>query len=227
MKPKDTAIRKRTQISKTNRIMLLWVAGASVVVGVGLVATIYLVQRLVFNEKVLAEKSNTISILEKNNKIVPDLETQIRVLDTNANLAKVKANPSDQNIQVILDALPSEANSPALGASLQYKLLAGIDGLSIESLQVNPVVGVESDISDGVVEAEGSGENEITFQFAVTGNQSALKQVLTNLERSIRAIEITSLRIENQGTKQLMTVQGKAFYEPARTVKLYNKVVHS
>jgi len=229
MGPKDTALRKRTQISKANKVMFIWVAAASALVSFALITSFFLGQKLIFNEKVLAEKSKTVATLNQNNKVVSDLETQVRVLDTNTDLASVKANESDQTIQVILDALPSDANSLALGASLQNKLLAGIQGLTIETLQVDPVQGVESLSDTGdVQDASATGastDNIVTFSFSVSGNQDQLKQVLTNLERSIRTITITRLQIENEGTTQVMTVQAKAFYEPVKNVTLYNKVV--
>src|SRR5690606_19885847 len=129
--------------------------------------------------------------------------------DTNEALSSVKANPDDQAIQVVLDALPSNANSFALGASLQRKLLAGISGLTIESIQVTPVAGVES-LSNDAVSTDASGTvvagGQITFQLVVSGNETALKTVLTNLERSIRAIDVISMRVESQGTKQLLSI---------------------
>jgi hypothetical protein len=229
MKPNDTALRKRTQISKANRTMFLWIAGASALVGFAVVASIFIGQKLVFNEKVLLAKNKTVSTLNANNKVVADLKTNVRVLDTNADLAKVKASPSDQTIQVILDALPSDANSLALGSSLQSRLLSGIPGLTLVSLQVDPVQGIESLTDSGVVSGSSAvtagTSNQITFQFSVTGNQVSLLQALTNLERSIRTIDITRLQIDNQGSSQVMTVQGRAFYEPATTITLYDKVV--
>lgn len=229
MKPNDTALRKRTQISKANRTMFIWIAASSALVGFAIVISIFLGQKLVFNEKVLIAKNKTVSVLNANNKIVDDLKTNVRVLDTNTDLAKVKANPSDQTIQVILDALPSDANSPALGASLQSKLLAGIPGLTLISLQVDPVQGIES-LSTNATTVSGdtstvTTDNEITFRFSVSGNQDSLLQALTNLERSIRTIDVTNLQIQNQGSSQVMTVQGRAFYEPAKTITLYDKVV--
>ena len=227
MKPNDTALRKRTQIIQANRIMFIWIAAASALVSFALVASLFLAQKLLFNEKVLSEKNKTVSTLTVNNKIISDLQTQVRVLDTNADLATSKAKDSDQTVQVILDALPSDANSLALGASLQNKLLAGVPGLTIQSLQVDPVVGVES-LTAGSIQPSGSklvSDTQITFRFSVTGNQDALKNALTNLERSIRTIDITNLQIENQGTNQVMTVQGRAFYEPTKNVTLYDKVV--
>jgi hypothetical protein len=228
MKPNDTALRKRTQISHANRTMFVWIAAASALVSFAIVASIFLSQKLFFNEKVLSEKNNTIQVLSANNAAIPELEANIRALDANADLAKAKVNTEDQAIRVILDALPSDANSLALGASLQNKLLAGIPGLSVESLQVEPVQGVESLSQGGLQDAgitSSDSQNQISFSFSVSGNQEALRQALTNLERSIRTIDIVSLRVENQGVTQIMTVVGRAFYEPAKNVTLYEKVV--
>lgn len=229
MQPKGTAIRKRTQIASANRIMFLWVAGVSVIFGISLVTAIFLMQMLFFNERVLTAKGQTISTLDTDNSNVKGLQDQVNVLNTNQALITSKAKPDDQAVQVILDALPSDANSLALGASLQNKLLFGISGLTLDTLQVDPVVGIESLSGDNlVVNAANTlpnSQNVITFRFTANGNETALKQALVNLERSIRTIDITSLKIENQGTTRMMTIQGRAFYEPARDVKLKDEVI--
>lgn len=223
----DVAIRKRSQIAKTSRVMFLWIAVASALVGAAVVVSIFMVQKLIYNERVLGTLQTTVSTLDKNNKAVPTLEDNIRVLDTNSALASVKASPTDQTIQVILDALPSEANSLALGASLQNKLLSGIDGLTIDSLQVDPVSGVETyNGSDTTVDAASTtaGSNAITFQFTVKGSEQNMRQVLTNLERSIRTIQVTSMRAEIKGDSIVLSVQGAAFYEPTKTIQIQEKV---
>lgn len=223
----DTAaLRKRAQISKANRTMFIWIAASSAVIGVAVVMIIFLAQNLFYNERLLAEKNTTIKTLDANNAAVPGLKSEVRVLDTNEALASAKRSASDQTVGVILDALPSDANSLALGASLQSKLLAGIAGLVVESLQVDPVVGLES-LTDGAVVNAGASASDyqITFQFSVSGSPEALKKVLQNLERSIRLIDIRTLRIETSGNGQLMTINARAFYEPARVLELTDKVV--
>ena len=229
MQPKDAALRKRTQIARANRVMFLWVAGVSILFGFALVGSIFLTQMLLFNERVLQEKDRTVAILKSNNSNVQELESQIRVLDTNQALIDSKASSDDRAIQVILDALPSDANSLALGASIQNKLLANITGLTLNSLQVDPVVGIESLTSDASVQnvssALPSSQNEIAFRFSVSGNETALKQVLLNLELSIRTIDVISLKIEGQGSTSVLSVQARAFYEPARIVQLKDKTV--
>jgi len=228
MQSKVVALRKRTQIAKSNKVMFLWVAGVSALLGFAVVVSIFLVQMFLFNERVIQEKDKTIAILNSNNNNVQELESQVRALDANQALIDSKARDEDQAIQVILDALPSEANSLALGASLQNKLLSDIPGLTLNKLQVNPVVGVESLTSNSVVDNSSSSslsQGEITFNFTISGDENALQQALHNLEISIRTIDIISLKIENQGSTRSLSVQARAFYEPARVVQLKDKTV--
>jgi hypothetical protein len=231
MAAQETAIRKRQQIANANRMMFLWVAAASVIVGIAAVGSLFLVQKLFFNEKVLAEKAKTASVLSQNNKVVDELKNQVRVLNTNQALKDSMVPGEDQPIQVVLDALPDKANSSALGASLQEKFLND-PALKLESLNVDPVAGVESQTDENVQDASATGtttgENQITFRFAVStdvGNANALKDLLQKLERSIRTVDITGLTIETQGTRLVLTVNGHAFYEPAKSVELKDKTV--
>jgi hypothetical protein len=228
MATKEVALRKRQQIAKANRTMFLWVAGVSVIVGFAAVGSIFLMQKLAFNQKVINEKNNTVSVLTKNNAAVAELEENIRLLDTNEGLNSVKANPEDKALQVILEALPADANSLALGSSLQQKLIAGIDGLTLESLNVIPVAGVEVSDESAVQDASATtdeAQNQITFNLAVSGDANALKALLERFERSIRAIDITNLVLEQANGKLTMTIDGRAYYEPARTIELKDKVV--
>jgi hypothetical protein len=220
---RSIAIRKRTQIAKENRKMFLWVAGASVIFGVALVIAIFLVQVISFNQKVINEKSKTNETLIHNNNVVDELQQKVMALDANQALIDSKANLTDDTLQVVLDALPSEPNSLALGASLQNKLLAGISGLTLNSLQVTPIQGVES-LSNTVSDVS-STANEINFTFSISGNETALKSALINLERSIRTIDLVSVKIENQGQMRVLTAIGRAYYEPALTVGLKDKVI--
>jgi head-tail adaptor len=230
MAAQDVAIRKRQQIANANRMMFMWVAVISAVVGIAIVVSLFLLQKAWFNEKVLAEKSKTASTLVHNNEVIGQLKDEVRVLNTNDALKSAMAPGESEPVQVVLDALPSEANSSAFGSSLQEKFLND-PALTIESLNVDPVAGVESQSDSNVQDASttaSTSENQITFRFSVStdvNNASVLKKLLQKLERSIRAIDITTLAIETQGTKLVLTVDGHAFYEPAKTVELKDKTV--
>lgn len=70
--------------------MFFWIAAASAIVGAVIVVSIFLAQKLFYNEKVLATKQDTVNTLNHNNSVVKDLEDQVRVLDTNSALASVE-----------------------------------------------------------------------------------------------------------------------------------------
>jgi cell division protein FtsB len=218
MQKSDSALRKRQQITSANRTMFLWVAGVSAIVGIAIVLAVFLFQRLTFNEKVLSKKQTTVSTLEANNEVVDELEKNIRLLNTDQALLDSRASPDDKPLQVILDALPSDANSSALGSSLQNVLLPGPD-ITIDSLTVNPVGTESSDVAT---------DGTMNFSFSVSvpaGRIDSLRELLRRLERSIRAIDVTALTVEMQGAKVSLSVTAKAFYEPAKTIKLKDETV--
>ncbi len=205
----DKTLRKRQQISSANRMMFIWVAAGSAVVGVALVVSIFLVQQLWFNEKVLLKKNQTIGSLEDSQEAVPELRQQISVRNTDQALLDSRAKDSDKPLQVIIDALPDSPNSAALGASLQNVLLPG-SGIQLETLKVDPI-------------AEDSGDGTLTFSFSVsTGRDSIgeLRNLQQRLERSIRAIKVNTVLIETSSSKATMTVSGESYYEPARNLEL-------
>lgn len=226
---KATGLRKRQQITKANQMMFLWIAGVSVVVGFSIVLMVFLVQKIWFGEKVIAEKTKTVSTLEKNLKVAPELKDNIRVLNTNEQLKLTRLEDSDPALQSVLDALPADANSTAMASSLQTKLLSGVPGVAIESLKVDPVSGIEI-ASDSTTASDSSSEGSgtIGFSFSVSApvaNQDGLRQVLQRIEKSIRPFTIKTLSIESQGSRIVMSATGVGYYEPAQTVQLTDKVV--
>lgn len=230
MAKSSPALRKRQQIDRANKMMFLWVAGASALVAISLVVSFFFFQKLVFNEKVLAEKRNTVQTLRDNNDAAPQLQDNVRVLSTSDVLGSAKADSDDSNLQVVLDALPADGNSLAFGASLQKQLLGGIEGLTVESTTVDPVAGVELTTEEmantvDATENASAGDNAITFRFTVIGTDQALREALVRLEKSIRPISVVSVDTENSASGLRMTVHGHTYYQPERTIELKDKTV--
>ena len=180
---------------------------------------------MTFNQKVINKKNETVKTLKSNNEVVDELKENIRVLNTNEALVDTDRLEGTEPLSVVLDALPAQPNSSALGASLQQKLL-DVGGVSIESLTVEPIYGVEDDEEAEDVAANEMGE--INFEFSVSAdksNISALKKVLLNLEQSIRTIDVQSLNIEQQNNTITLSVEGKAFYKSEFKVELIDEEV--
>ena len=213
----QTAIKKRQVIANSNKTMFMWVAGMSAVVGIALGLAFFLFEQLMFKTTVTGKLDDTASTLTKNNKETTALMDNLRARSTDEGLNSVKALPDDQALQVVLDALPADDNSLALGSSLQQKLLSGVTGVVLESLSVDSA-------NQSTAPAAGkapAGVEKITLSFVATAdNPSSLKDLLVRLERSLRVIDIDTLSLETSATRYTMTVTAHAYYKPGVQVKL-------
>lgn len=218
----EGVIRKRNLISKTRKTVMFWVAGASCVLGAALVVSFMLVQTIMFNNKVIGMKKQTAKTLQANIDIVPKLKANIRQLNTDEQLAAVGVTPDARPIQSILDALPADENRLALGASLQQKLFAGIPGLSVDSLSVDP--SVDASQVQATDELSG-GVKELAFSAAISGDSDALKLALQRLEKSIRAINVKSINATSSNNAVSLQITGSAYYLPAPSLELTKKEV--
>ncbi len=217
------SIKKRQVIANSNRTMFMWVAGMSAIVGICLVLAVFLFQQLAFQTKVANKLDQTAGVLRDNNQKTTQLMDNLRARSADSGLNAVKANPDDQPLQVVLDALPADNNTLALGASLQKKLLSDLNGVTLESLSVDPQQ-TAGETTDVTATDETTGDvQQMPVSFVISSdNPNNLKDALVRLERSLRVIDIDALHIEASSNKYTMTVDAHAYYEPAKTVQLEN-----
>lgn len=217
-------VRKRQQIASSNKAMFLWVAGASVLVAFALVISVFLAKQILFTEKVLIEKNNTIGTLDSNLQTADTLDKNVKKLRADKNLTLARSSASDNSLDVVIDAMPYAADEVALGSSLQTALLTGasIESLTVESTDVDTAQG-GTDTS--FIEQVGTSQ-PVVFSFKATGTSEQLQDVLDRFNRSIRPINILSLQLESAGANNLTaTVQAVTYYQPKKTVELTEKVV--
>lgn len=212
---KDVTIRKRQQIDSSKKMMFLSVAAAAFVVGISLVVSFFLAKQIIFHTKVISQKQSTIGTLSSNVTNVKELEKNIRALEAHDGLNIVKVSEQGNALQSVLDALPTEANADALGASLQRNFVGAVGGLTLESLTVDAVGEEGGEVNDG----------SISFSLTVTGSPDKMKELLSRFERSIRVIDIASAELQAGENSLSMIIRGKAYYEPAQAVELETKVV--
>ena len=208
------AMKKRQVIANSNRTMFVWIAVMSAVIGICAVVGYFLFQQIMFKTKVTNKLDDTSSILHKNNQNAQTLIENVRVLETNQALNSAKAQPGEKALQVVLDALPADANTLALGSSLQQSLLTGVAGVTIDTLTVLPQG--DTTASDG----------QLPFSVVVRSTDaSSLKDLLNRIERSIRIIDVDSVALEKSNTGYTMTIQAHAYYQAEKTVQLKDEVV--
>ncbi|PID31547.1 hypothetical protein CR983_00485 [Candidatus Saccharibacteria bacterium] len=223
-----SVVSKRQKIKDSERTMFVWVAVMSIVVGFCLVITYFIFQQIAFKNRVISEKNTTVRTLKDNNAAVDSLRDNVRILETNSALRGARANDDEKALQVVLDALPADANPLALGGSLQSKLIGGTPGIELESLKVDPVETtlVSGDLVLGAPSEEEKTSRSVVATVIVRAEKvNPLKEMLSRFERSIRVIDVDTLSIERSEAAYTMTMQIQAYYEPAKLIELRDKVV--
>jgi Tfp pilus assembly protein PilO len=223
-----TGVRKRQQIQQANKAMLMWVAVAAAIVTICFVLGYNFVQRIVYNGKVISELNAAKSTLGKNLVSIQQLKTNVDALRTSQNLmlGNVKADPGDSEFQVIIDALPTENDRTALGASLQQKILsqgeATVEQISVTDSGGDLMTTGDSDNSDGNVSPT---EQTVSFSFIVNGDYASLQQLVKDIERTIRPIRIDSISIEGTASNLQANVTATTYFVPKVDYQLGKKEV--
>lgn len=239
---KEVAFLKRNAINKANQTMFLVVAGAALIAGASVVGMIYLFRIYSFNIKVLTEQDKSISTITQNIENINDLKERLGSLETNENLNKenLKSNADDGGLRVIADALPDSENASGLGSALQKKIFSDgvtLDAFNIESSDSNSlstsastsVSSESSNIPEGVKDIqftasisasfpnEGSPEDIKNKEAAAYNN---IVNTLQKMEKSIRAINVTSFKFERSINKFTLTLSAKSYYYPKYVMTL-------
>lgn len=243
MAKKDFAIRKRQMIAKAHRTMFAIVAMSAAFAGICLVLSWFLTRKMIFNQRIISKQNQAIQGLEKNFKNIKLIDEKVKVLKTNEDLLSVKSYQDEAALQVILDALPDRANTPALGESLRRSIL-NVPDVEIEQLSLSK--------TEDETGSEFSGQSSIAynkeyddiksgtplyFRVKVAGTTLGLNQVLKNIEKSIRPffvdrVEMQSSakdtddrgrKIPEEQQRHWLTLSARSFYSPGVTPEIKTK----
>jgi len=250
MATKEVAVRKRALIDKASRNMFMFVAAASVILGVTLVGVIYLTKKIAFNGKIIGEKSQIITAYDKSLSNLKSLGANIKALETNENLEVVA-----RTREVICDIL--ENNTPAEGDDDDdteidtLGILQGIGSIrECSALRVIPdalpatrnpeallaslnkifiISGTSPESlspSDSTFDTSVPDVGLIPINLSISGDSSLTNTVLNNIEKSIRTFEMGTVTIEWRGTNSvLLRGLATAFYSADKAAELKTKTV--
>lgn len=204
-------LNKRTLISKDNARMMFAVTAAAVVFVVGVVLARALWSQMQYQNRVIAAKTTARDNLQANVKALQSLASKYSDFDKGTIV----------NSKVVLNALPSKYDFPALAASVE-KLVNTQTGSSRYKLE-------SFGGSDLAATAEGqSGDPKpvaMPFSIEISGNYEALKQFVLDLERSIRPFKVTSMQISGADETLRASMQVETYYQPVKTFEVTSRTV--
>ena len=207
-----TSRNKRRMIQKSHTIMIVIIFGGALLSSLSIMTSFFLVKRLMHNQTVIAKQGKTIDDIAKNYKSIQQVDKSIKALSANQHLLGKKIYNNETALQVILDALPDRANTPALGESLR-RIILNVPEVEIEQLsltksdeETTPEFAGLSSVAYNT-EYSDVKDPSIYFRIKISGTILGLNQVLKNLEKSIRPMFAD--RIEFQSGSQDKDDRGK------------------
>ena len=217
---------KRLQIDKANATMVGIVATAAFISVFSLVACKALLSQRSYQSRVIAEKTKALNQLKENNTEAEKLvDSYQQFVSEPINIIKGNSSGSGDrdgdSAKIVLDALPSKYDFPALATSIE-KLLTSPE--LPRPVAIETITGVDDEINQSQ-QAGGTVPVEIPFEIGVTGEVASIQTLIGVLQRSIRPVSIRSLTLSGGDASLQLQVIAKTYYQPQRNLDITTKVV--
>jgi hypothetical protein len=181
-----------------------------------------------YKHKVVAAKQQAAKQLENNVAAGKNLVQQYQDVFQGTNPTNViggknqddpnAAPPDGSNGSIVLDALPTSYDFPALVTSLTALLQN--DNI------VTPSIGGSDQISQAKNEAAAApAPVSISFTLGGTGTYPNTQKLVKDLERSIRPFDITKLTLSGGEDAMQISLQLNTDYQPPKAISITNKEV--
>lgn len=215
---------KRIAIDKANASLIIIVSVAAFIVVFSIIATKALYSQLTYQSKVIDKKEFTLKQVNKNIEEVAKLNTAYQEFSgSSENILggnpKGTGDKDGENARIILDALPSRYDYPALTSSVD-KLLKG-GGFKLTAFTGSDDEAAQSVNQSAVTPAP----IDMPFVFESTISPGDGKKFFELFERSIRPMQIQKITGIVQENNLKLEVAAKTYYQPEKKLNVTQEVV--
>ena len=215
---------KRMAIDKANASLIIIITITIFVVVFSVVSSKALYTQMKYQSKVIGKKETTLKQIESNKKEVEKLNLAYKEFSSEVTNA-IGGNPSGagdrdgENARIILDALPSKYDYPALITSLNKLAQTG-------GFQLSAIAGIDDEINQ-VTNNESSTPQPIEVPFSLEASIAPTDGIkfLQLFERSIRPVQITNVSIEGKESSIKISLQAKTYFQPEKKLNITEEPV--
>lgn len=215
---------KRILIDKTNSTIVVVMAVAAFVVVFSLVASKTLIGQAAYQNRVISAKKDALNQLKTDAQTSSNLAASYKAfVDTPQNV--LGGNPGGNgdkdgdNAKIILDALPSKYDFPALATSLQKIIDA-------QNLKIQSITGTDEEATQGTDQASATPTAiAMPFELSVTGPYPAMQKLINSFQSSIRPFQIQKMELSGSQNDMTLNLTAQTFYQPGVQFQVTQKAV--
>lgn len=215
---------KRALIEKSNTTVVVVTSVAAFIVVFSLVASWSLFGQFLYQNKVIGMDRTALDQLNKDIQSTKTLETSYNAFVSTPQNAiggdPKGSGPQDgTNAKIILDALPSKYDYPALVTSLENILTS-------QSVQIQSISGTDEAVAQASNQSSANPTPQpMPFQVVVTGNYSSIQNVVKAFEHSIRPFQIQTIELSGDQSQLTLTISAQTYWQPAKSLDIKSEVV--
>ena len=224
MGEKMASFSKRAMISRASSRMVIATATAAFIVVFCAIASKTLIGQAAYQNRVISAKKTALTTLKNDLDARDGLVASYKTfVNTSQNV--LGGNPAGtgdkdgDNAKIVLDALPSKYDFPALATSLEK--LVNSQGLTIGSINGN-----DDEVAQS---AQASSDNPqpvpMPFEVEVDGSYDGIKNFVNALERSIRPFQVQKIELSGDEGSMKAVIDAQTFYQPEKSLKINSEVV--
>ena len=197
--------------------MVIAIAAAAFLVVFSAIATRALWETMSFQNRVIDKKETAVDQLEENIEAVDDLVDAYTVfIETPDNV--IGGNPDGtgsrdgDNARIVLDALPSRYDFPALATSMENILSEG-------NYNIDSISGVDEEVDQANIDQIDPEPIEIPFDVAASGNFDSIEDLVDTFQSSIRPINVQQMEVSGSSQELRLSISALTYYKPAKTLE--------
>lgn len=204
--------------------MVIATTAAAFVLVFAIVAGRALVSQMAYQNRVISAKKSALSQLRADLEARDSLQESYRnFVAENPNV--LAGNPDGtgdkdgDNAKIVLDALPSKYDFPALTTSLEKLIIS-------QNLQIMGIGGTDQEAAEAIKEATPTPEAvAMPFQLQVGGSYQSIQSFVDVMLRSIRPFEIMTVEFSGDESSMVANITAQTYYQPEKSLKIKNEVV--
>ncbi len=221
---KTASFTKRALITKANGTIVVSTAIAAFVIVFCGIASKTLISQASYQGRVISAKKKALSTLKSDLNARDSLVASYKsFVGTPQNV--LGGNPSGSgdkdgdNAKIVLDALPSKYDFPALATSLEK--LVNAQGLTIMSIN-----GTDEELTQAANQTSAEPQPvAMPFQVQVAGSYDSIRAFVSDLERSIRPFQVNKVELSGSEGSMTATIDAETYYQPGKGLNINTEVV--
>lgn len=215
---------KRILIDKTNSRIVIYTSIAAFMVVFTLVASKTLISQAMYQNRVISAKKTAVAQLKTDISSTSNLVTAYKAfVSTPQNVIGGDPNgsgPKDgDNGKIVLDALPSKYDFPALATSLEALLTS-------QNVQIQSISGTDQEVAQQNDESSSNPQPvAMPFQISVSGSYQSIQNLVGAFNSSIRPFQVQTMLMSGNDSNMTLTMTAQTYYQPEKVFSVSKEEV--